>query len=62
MRAAVLGNRAASYMMLDRCHEAINDCDQALRIDPNMMKLMARKGRALLRLGELVNIKYRFQI
>jgi tetratricopeptide (TPR) repeat protein len=39
--------------MMDRYPEAVNDCDQAVRIDPTMIKLVSRKGRALLRIGEL---------
>ena len=31
--------------------EAVNDCDEALRLDAKLTKLYARKGRALLRLG-----------
>jgi tetratricopeptide (TPR) repeat protein len=50
-RATALGNRAAVLVMLHRFVEAVNDCDEALRLDSNMVKLLVRKGRALLRLG-----------
>ena len=38
-------------MMLHRYSEAAADCAEALRLDPTMVKLLARRGRALLRLG-----------
>jgi tetratricopeptide (TPR) repeat protein len=47
----VLGNRAATLMMLHRYVEAADDCAAALRHDPSMVKLHSRRGRALLRLG-----------
>jgi tetratricopeptide (TPR) repeat protein len=50
-RTIVLGNRAATYMMLDRYIEAVEDCETAVREDPSMIKLHVRKGRAFLRLG-----------
>lgn len=50
-RATALGNRAAVLVMLQRFVEAVNDCDEALRLDSHMVKLLVRKGRALLRLG-----------
>ena len=50
-RATALGNRAAVLVMLHRFVEAVNDCDEALRLDSHMVKLLVRKGRALLRLG-----------
>ena len=38
-------------MMLHRYVEAADDCAAALRLDPSMVKLHSRRGRALLRLG-----------
>ena len=52
-RATVLGNRAATYMMLDRYIEAVEDCETAVQLDPSMLKLHVRRGRALMRLGHL---------
>ena len=50
-RPQVLGNRAASLMMLHRYIESADDCAEALTLDPTMIKLHTRRGRALLRLG-----------
>jgi hypothetical protein len=33
--------------------EAIKDCDEALALDPHFIKVMTRKGRALLKLGQI---------
>ena len=52
LHAQVLGNRAATLMMLHRYAEAAADCAEALKLDPTMVKLHARRGRALLRLGK----------
>jgi Flp pilus assembly protein TadD len=52
-RATVLGNRAASFMMLDRYIEAVEDCEAAVKLDSTMLKLHVRRGRALMRLGHL---------
>ena len=60
-RQTVLGNRAATYMMLNRPVEAISDCDAALAEDPQLVKLQTRKGRALLRLGDLHGADEAFQ-
>ena len=46
-------NRAATLMMLMRYVEAIEDCDKALSLNSNMLRLMDRKGRAQLILGQL---------
>ena len=50
-RPQVLGNRAATLMMLHRYVESVDDCAEALTLDPTMIKLHTRRGRALLRLG-----------
>jgi hypothetical protein len=77
------GNRAASFLMLDRstsidslffsciepnmcvCFfilynffrliEAVNDCDDALKLDSSLIKLHLRKATALFRLGHLTS-------
>ena len=60
--AGVLGNRAATYMMLDRYVEVIEDCDRALKLMPNMLRLVDRKGRAQLKLGQLQEAENTFKI
>jgi len=55
-RSAVLGNRAASYMMLGRYVEAADDCDNAIRIDNTLIRLHVRRARALLRLGHFAAV------
>ena len=50
-RSSNLGNRAATYVMLSRFVEAVDDCDQALRLDPTAIKLHVRKAKSLMRLG-----------
>eukprot|EP00605_Chrysophyceae_sp_TOSAG23-4_P001749 GSChrysophyteH1.ASY1.ANO1.1936.1 assembled CDS len=50
-RAIIFGNRAATYMMLQRFVEAASDCESALASDPTMVKLHVRRGRCMLRLG-----------
>ena len=57
----VLGNRAATLMMLMRYVEAIEDCDKALSLNSNMLRLMDRKGRAQLILGQLDAAESTFQ-
>jgi len=52
-KATVLGNRAASLMMLDRFVEAADDCKNAMAIDPTLVRLHSRRARALCKLGEL---------
>ncbi len=52
-KATVLGNRAAALMMLDRYVEAAEDCQQAVRLDPTLVRLHSRRGRALCKLGQL---------
>jgi tetratricopeptide (TPR) repeat protein len=61
MRPQVLGNRAATLMMVHRYIEAADDCAEALRLDPSMVKLHTRRGRALLRLGHFPAADEAFQ-
>ena len=51
---ALLGNRAATFMMLERYLEAAEDCERALLLAPGMIRLHDRRGRALLRIGSYV--------
>lgn len=44
-----------------RFKEAVNDCEEALRLDKGMVKLQVRRGRALLRLGFLTPAEQAFQ-
>lgn len=50
-RSANLGNRAACHVMLSRYTEAVDDCDEALKINPCLVKLHVRKAKSLMRLG-----------
>ena len=50
-RAIILGNRAATYMMLQRFIEAASDCEASLLADASMVKLHVRRARCMLRLG-----------
>lgn len=52
-RPNILSNRAAALIMMERLVEAISDCDEAASIDPQFVKVYTRKGRALLKLGQL---------
>lgn len=47
----VLANRSATLMMLDRFEEVCQDCDQCIALDNLSIKILCRKGRALLKLG-----------
>jgi hypothetical protein len=49
-------------MMLHRYLEAADDCAAALKIDPTATKLHARRGRALLRLGNFAQADESFQV
>ena len=57
----VLGNRAATLMMLERYVEAIEDCNRAVKMNPNMLRLLDRKGRAQLKLGMLTDAEATFK-
>jgi tetratricopeptide (TPR) repeat protein len=52
-RSVVLGNRAAVNFMLERYPESIEDCDAALQLDAKLYRLLVRKGKAQLRLGDM---------
>lgn len=58
---SVLGNQAASLMMLGRLTEAVDVCNKAISIDPNAVKIYCRQGRALIRLGYLSSATASFQ-
>jgi tetratricopeptide (TPR) repeat protein len=52
-REKILGNRAATYFMLNRFVECIEDCDVAIRDYPTLLKLHLRRGKCFLKLGDL---------
>lgn len=39
-------------LKLKKMHEAINDCDECLRLDPNNVKAMLRKCEALIAINK----------
>jgi DnaJ family protein C protein 7 len=47
-------------MMLERCVEAISDCDKAIGISPKSYRLLDRKGRAFLKLGNFIEAEANF--
>lgn len=44
-------NRAAAYVELEMGQQALSDCNEAIRIDPDYIKGYSRKGAALMLLG-----------
>ena len=60
-KVTVLGNQAASLMMLGKLPEAVDVCNEALEIDPQAAKLFCRRGRALIRLGMLTTAAESFR-
>ncbi|VDL79280.1 unnamed protein product [Nippostrongylus brasiliensis] len=51
LSAAVLGNRAQSFLKLNRWPAALMDCNRALELDPNFDKALYRRANALEKLG-----------
>eukprot|EP00933_Yihiella_yeosuensis_P034588 TRINITY_DN28069_c0_g1_i1.p1 TRINITY_DN28069_c0_g1~~TRINITY_DN28069_c0_g1_i1.p1 ORF type:complete len:564 (-),score=119.53 TRINITY_DN28069_c0_g1_i1:268-1920(-) len=47
----LLANRALALMKLERWIEVLNDCDEALAMDPQHKKALYRRGKALMCLG-----------
>jgi TPR repeat protein len=45
--AALLTNRAACYMKLEKYAEAVRDCEKALKVDPSWLRGYLRKASAL---------------
>ena len=75
--AVLLSNRAAGLLMLGACHAAVDDCNLALQNvstpSPNVpftsdsglllkVKLLTRKGRAFLKLGDHVTSRECFEL
>lgn len=50
----MLGNRAAAYVMMNCITEAIQDCSEALSLDPTLLNILLRKGRCYLKLGKVI--------
>lgn len=46
-------NRAACFLQLKKFHKAIEDCDRALHLNSSNTKVLRRKAKCLLTLGEL---------
>jgi len=44
-------NRAAALMKLDRCEEAVTDCETAIKLNPSYARSYSRLGAALHKLG-----------
>merc|ERR1712166_166087 len=53
LQLALLGNRAACYMMVSKFEEALSDCEAALLVDNSCIKALLRSGKCNLRLGKL---------
>ena len=53
LQLALLGNRAACYMMVSKFEEALSDCEAALLVDSSCIKALLRSGKCNLRLGKL---------
>lgn len=50
---AILTNRAISFINLDKFDKALDDCKEALRINPNFAKAYKRMFKSYLSLGML---------
>jgi hypothetical protein len=51
-RAQILVNRAAAFIRLDECRQAMGDIDRALQLDPASPRIHAYKGELLLKLRQ----------
>lgn len=49
-------NRAACWYKLGQWEKAVDDCTQALLIQPNYMKALLRRAASNSKVGELVNL------
>lgn len=49
---ALYSNRAAAYLNILRCTEAIQDCEEAIRLDPGFTKAYLRAAKAKLHKGD----------
>ncbi|XVF88028.1 hypothetical protein PTKIN_Ptkin19aG0016400 [Pterospermum kingtungense] len=55
--AAYRSNRAASLTALDRVGEAVKECEEAVRLDPNYWRAHHRLASLLLRVGQVENAR-----
>lgn len=55
--AAYRSNRAAALMGLGRVVEAVKECEEAVRLDPNYWRAHQRLGALLIRLGQVESAK-----
>ena len=51
--AIYFANRANAYLELKKYEECVNDCDEAIKVDPKYVKSYFRKSLALLRLQKM---------
>ena len=58
---STLSNRSATYFMLGRYPESIDDCVEAMSVDPALHKVEGRRGRAHLRMGDFDDAEYCFR-
>jgi len=50
--AVLYNNRAQCYIKLEQYRRALDDCEEAIRLDPNNIKAFIRKGDCLAKIGE----------
>ncbi|KAJ8755699.1 hypothetical protein K2173_022665 [Erythroxylum novogranatense] len=55
--AAYRSNRAAALMSLGKVVEAVRECEEAVRLDPNYWRAHHRLGSLLIRLGHVKNAR-----
>ncbi|KAJ9153519.1 hypothetical protein P3X46_026947 [Hevea brasiliensis] len=55
--AAYRSNRAAALMGLGRVAEAVRECEEAVRLDPNYWRAHQRLGSLFIRLGQVENAR-----
>ena len=53
------GNRAACYFAMRKYDKCIEDCNDAIDLDPKFVKAWARKGRSLMYLARF-NVRHFF--
>jgi len=49
--AVIYNNRAQCYIKIEQHRRALDDCDEAIRLDPHDVKAFMRKGLCLYRMG-----------
>ncbi|KAJ9182975.1 hypothetical protein P3X46_006901 [Hevea brasiliensis] len=56
-KAAYRSNRAAALMGMGRVAEAVRECEEAVRLDPNYWRAHQRLGSLFIRLGQVENAR-----